>query len=330
MAATRSIKVYQVDVFAENVFEGNAASVVPDAQQLSGREMQQIARELNNSETAFLLPARDDSHDVWVRFFTPETEVPLCGHATLAAQAIFACRRGLDHSPERQMVVRQGAAGGGWTVTVMEGGCYAEMLQVPVRFLGAPSPELSVRVLQALGLDPAEIDVRCPIEMHSTGHAKLLVGIRSRSTLDALRPDLGALAAVGKQLGINGFFLFTLDTDHDQIATDCRMFAPGIGIPEDPVTGSGQGPLGAYLVRHRLLEPIDGGVEFLSTQGRVLGRPGVARVRVDLLGELPRRVWVGGRTRVVFETTIELPPIPAPDVESMQTELLEAAVGGVC
>ena len=308
MSSIQNIQIFQVDVFAERPLEGNPAGVVPNAERLSSLQMQQIARELNNSETAFLLPARDGTHDVWARFFTPTTEVPLCGHASLAAQSIFACERGLLSGTVDKTTIRQGAAGGGWTVTVSEGGCYAEMLQVPVRFMGALDARQRASLLSALGLQAAELDWRCPVEMHSTGHAKVIVALRDRFTLDRLQPRMDRLARLGEELGTEGFFVFTLDSALSGALTDCRMFAPGIGIPEDPVTGSGQGPLGSYLVRHELIPVVAGSATFLSTQGRVMGRPGLARVTVEAVGTSARRVWVGGRTRIAFEAELNLSP----------------------
>lgn len=306
MSQSRVIRVYQVDVFAENLFEGNPAGVVPDASTLTDEEMQRIARELANSETAFLFPPRNANHDVWVRFFTPVTEVPLCGHATLAAQAVFALERDAIEGSANEEPIRQGSAGGTWSVIVSGGGSYAEMIQEPVTCDGELETRAQTLLLEALGLERAALDPRCPVEIHSTGHAKVMVGIRHGSTLDRLRPDLDALTALGRQLGIDGFFLFTLDTGRDDLTTECRMFAPGIGVPEDPVNGSGQGPLGAYLVRHQLMPQDDGRASFVSSQGRVMGRPGLAQVTVEVENGVPSRVRVGGRIRIVFRTEIDL------------------------
>jgi len=316
MSSVPKIRIFQVDVFAERPLEGNPAGVVPNAECLSSSQMQQIARELNNSETAFLLPARDGRHDVWVRFFTPSTEVPLCGHASLAAQTIFACERSLLAGTGDKTTIRQGAAGGGWTVTVSEGGCYAEMLQVPVSFKGTLEASQRASLLSALGLQPTDLDSRCPVEMHSTGHAKVILAIRDRVTLDKLQPRMNRLARLGEELGIDGFFVFTLDSAFSEALTDCRMFAPGIGIPEDPVTGSGQGPLGSYLVRHKLIPVVACSATFLSTQGRVMGRPGLVRVTVEVVGNTTQRVWVGGRTRIVFEAELNLSPDSTPNSRS--------------
>lgn len=305
MSRARTLRVYQVDVFAERPLEGNPASVVLDADGLSDEEMRRLASELTHSETVFLQAARDETHDVWAQFFTPRAEIPLCGHATLAGQTVFALeRRALG--PAATTTIRQGSAGGRWEITVSDGGRYAEMCQEPVTFDGALDPEAETCLLEALGVSAEALDPRCPIEIHSTGHAKIIVGLRRRADLDALRPDLRRLAALTERTGIDGFFLFTLDTDRPELTADCRMFAPAVGIAEDPVTGSGQGPLGAYLVRHGLLDVEGDRVTFRSAQGRVMGRPGLAHVTVELEGGVPRRVRVGGRVHVVFRTEIEL------------------------
>ncbi len=201
-------RIYQVDAFTTEKFRGNPAGVVPEADGLSAVQMQLIARELNNSETAFVLSPAGADHDVWVRFFTPTTEVPSCGHATIAAHYV----RALEKQLPTCTVVQKIKAGILPVDVVKEGSDYRiVMTQGTPEFsepLGAAQAE---EILVALGLPASALDARCPIQIVSTGHSKVLVGIRSRETLNGLRPNLARLAEISGRIGCNGYFVFTLD-----------------------------------------------------------------------------------------------------------------------
>jgi PhzF family phenazine biosynthesis protein len=132
------------------------------------------------------------------------------------------------------------------------------------------------------------------------------VGIRSRESLACLRPDLARLVEISGRVGCNGYYVFTLDSDSPDVLAHGRMFAPAIGIPEDPVTGNANGPLGAYLVKHALAIPVNGSLEFRARQGEAVGRPGTVEVSVEMDGPTPRRVRVAGRAVISFRSELEL------------------------
>lgn len=298
-----SYRLYQVDVFTREPFRGNPCGVVPEAEGLSESQMQAIATELGNPETVFILPPRSDEHDVWVRIFTPATEIPLAGHPTLAAHYIRAIE-----GTHTSGAVRQGAAGGLWIVSLEPDGddFFVSARQSPVEFGAELDQGYTTALLAALGLSSAELEERGPVCTVTTGHGKVVLGVRSRAILNRLAPDMSALARLSREVEQDGIFLFTLDVDDPKLLTECRMFAPAIGIPEDPVTGSGQGPLGAYLVRHGLIDVVNGKASFRSLQGRALGRPGVARVVVEAPEGDPVAVNVGGNVVVVFKAEMDL------------------------
>ena len=296
-----ALRVYQIDAFTTQRYQGNPAGVVANAAGLDDACMQLIARELNNSETAFILPPRDASHDVHVRFFTPTVEVPVCGHATIAAHYVLA--------------LEGGAAGWRWQLTgagvqrigtTQEDGDFRIAIEQ-----GAPAfdallaPALVAELADALGIGTDALDPRCPPQFVSTGHGKLLVGLRERATLQALSPDAAHLVELGPRVGSKGYFAFTLDTPADDEAlTWGRMFAPGIGIAEDPVTGNANGPLGAYLVRHGLLERGDGERRYRARQTTGYGRSGWMDVAVRVAGGEPADVRIEGRAVECFRTTL--------------------------
>ena len=122
--------------------------------------------------------------------------------------------------------------------------------------------------------------------------------------MNSLTPDLSRLVNISRMIGCNGYFVFTFDSDDVDILTCGRMFAPAIGIPEDPVTGNANGPLGAYLVHHRILEPSNGSVTFKGKQGEAIERPGIVTVTVQVKDGKPSKVQVGGYAVVAFKTEI--------------------------
>ena len=299
----KTYRVYQVDSFTNDRFAGNPAGVVTNADGLSEVQMQSIARELGNPETAFILSAMSADHDVWIRFFTPTIEVPSCGHATIAAHYARALENDLHACTVIQKIgigilpVEIERQGDDYRVTMTQGEIELEdPLADPIR----------EEILRALDLDVDDLDGRCPVQIVSTGHSKVLVGITRQSKLHALQPDLGQLKELSETIGCNGYFVFTLDSDSDEILAHGRMFAPAIGIPEDPVTGNANGPLGAYLTHHGILSTDNDTASFRAKQGEAIGRPGVVGVTVELDNGQPTKVKVSGQATVAFQTEIRL------------------------
>lgn len=299
----RRVRIFQVDAFTRTRFGGNPAGVVLDAERLTDRQMQQLARELNNSETAFVLPPEGPDHVVRLRFFTPTTEVPSCGHATVAAHYARACELGL-----RQASLTQLTGAGLMPIEILADGedRRIRMTQGAVE-LEPPLPGPVVeRIREALGVAAADLDASLPVQVASTGHSKVMIPLRSRRSLAALAPDLPALAALSGELGCNGYFAFTFDSPDPGALTQARMFAPAIGIPEDPVTGNGHGPLGAYLVHHGRAAHDECTFAFRGAQGDRTGRSGFVDVEVAREQGAPVRVSITGDAVIVFRAELEL------------------------
>lgn len=277
--------------------------MVPGADGLSDPEMQAIARELNNSETAFLLAPTAKDHDVWIRFFTPTTEVPVCGHATIAAHYVRAFTKQLPRT-----TVRHKVGTGIFPIDVLpEGGDYRIVMTQGAPEFGAEiEGKQRTALLRALGVGAEKIADRVPIQIVSTGHSKVLIPLKSRRDLNALRPDMESLTALSRKIGCNGYFPFTLDSDDPAILTYSRMFAPAIGINEDPVTGNGHGPLGAYLVRYALTAHDPASLAFTGRQGECVQRPGEVQVEVDIAAAQPIGVRVAGKAVIAFQSKLSL------------------------
>ncbi|HWQ08911.1 MAG TPA: PhzF family phenazine biosynthesis isomerase, partial [Holophaga sp.] len=197
-------KLYQIDSFTRTRFSGNPAGVVLDAQGLDERQMQLVARELNNSETAFLLPAKGPDHDVWIRFFTPQAEVPSCGHATVAAHYARALEYGI-----RQESLVQLTGAGLMPIRILEDGAdrRVRMTQGPAIFEPPLPGAMAQRIRQALGLSEEDAEPGLPVQIVSTGHSKVLVPIRRRAVLDGLAPDMPALVDLSREVGSKGYFV---------------------------------------------------------------------------------------------------------------------------
>jgi PhzF family phenazine biosynthesis protein len=296
-------RVYQVDAFTRNRFEGNPAGVIANADGLTDAQMQAIARELNNAETAFVLSPTTPDHDVWIRFFTPTTEVPSCGHATISAHYVRAKEQRLSSCTVLQRIgigilpVEIIASAADYRVTMTQG---------KVEISNTLASEHRADITGALGLTLEDLDERCPIQIASTGHAKVMIGIHRKTVLDSLEPDMHRLNRISRSIGCKGYFVFALDSDAPEVLTHGRMFAPAIGIPEDPVTGNANGPLGAYLVHNRILEATDGLVTFNGKQGEAIGRPGIVTVSITVHNGRPVKAQVSGDAIIAFKTEIEL------------------------
>lgn len=301
MSGTRGIDVCIVDAFTDRPLAGNAAGVVTDAEGLSEEAMAAIAAELNASETAFV--SDSETADRRVRYFTPTTEVDFCGHATVASHVRLLETGSIDpgtHTMETNVGVSE--------VDVSEDGF--------VWLSGEPATVESVdldyeRVAGALGADPAtlaDIGADLPLAVASTGLPFLIVPLNFLEAVSGLAPDLGAIAELSAELDATGVYAFTFDTLEADSTLHGRMFAPAIGVDEDPVTGTASGAVGAYL---REFGAFDGELpeEMLFEQGHFVDRPGevLVRARTD-------PVSIGGRAVTALEGKIALPDFGDDDI----------------
>ena len=303
----RQLQLYQVDAFTETPFKGNPAGVVLDADTLTVEEMQAIARELNNPETAFVTAADGPDHDFRIRFFSPTAEVPMCGHATVAANHVRALLAGATEMNVTQKTriglipvevrARDGATEVWMTLPVIE----------PGRALDGRQRE---RLLGALDLRDRDLIPGAPLQVVSSGNSMLMTPLAERATLHALSPDLPALASLCEDVRAQACFAFTLDAEPG-VFSHARMFGPALGISEDPVTGTAYGPLGIYLVRNALTRHDGSSMRFRARQGEAMGRPGTVSVEVAIERGAAVRVRVGGRAIVAFEAKLNLPEAAA-------------------
>ena len=295
--------IYQIDAFTKEKFKGNPAGVVVNADGLSEKEMLTIARELNNSETAFLFRPDDNTCDGIIRYFTPTVEVPTCGHATIAAMYAKAIEEDIG-SCVLQFKTKIGVLpfeidSSGDTLKIW-------MTQGNIEIEPPLSEGIQSNLLEYLGIAPEDRDKRCPVQIASTGHSKVMIGIASREKLNKLDPDLYQLKELSKIINCKGYFVFTINSTDPEVFSYGRMFAPALGINEDPVTGNANGPLGAYLVHNKVVDVALDTFSFKGAQGEAIGRDGVVEVIVSIQNKKPRLVKIGGEAITIFKTFIEL------------------------
>lgn len=281
------------DVFTDRPLLGNQLAVFPDAAALDAGQMQRIAREMHFSESCFILPAERDTTDVRMRIFTPDVEMPMAGHPTIGAT--FALAHTGVVSPVRSRFVFGLNIGPVPVDLEWDDGQlgFAWMTQQPPAF-GAPVASRRAAA-DMLGLDEADLLPGVPVQEVSCGVPFLYVPLRDRAAVDRAVSDAGGARRFRDATGVDRpVFLFALEPDGAEATVYSRMFAPGLGLPEDAATGGASGPLGCYLVRHRLV-PVEAAARIVSAQGVAMGR--ASRIHVAIAASGPdaiTSVRVGG------------------------------------
>lgn len=296
----KKYRLYQIDAFTKEKFTGNPAGVITNADGLNELQMQKIARELNNSETAFIFSSDSEDYEAYIRFFTPVREVPICGHATIAAHYARAIENKFNTT-----VLYHKTGAGILPVEIFkdENDYKITMIQGKIEFGAILCGNEKEQLLTALGITNQELLNNHPIQIVSTGHSKVLIGIKNLEILHGLNPNYEKLVNLSDIIKCNGYYVYTINPNDDFLIHG-RMFAPAIGINEDPVTGNANGPLGAYLVHHNLVKHNNSTFKFKSKQGEAIGRTGIIEVNVKIENQNPVEVAISGNAVIVFHTEI--------------------------
>jgi trans-2,3-dihydro-3-hydroxyanthranilate isomerase len=267
------------DVFTDTPLTGNPVAVFTDARELAEAQLQRLARELNLSETVFVYPPEAGGH-VRVRFFTPSTELGFAGHPTLGTAFVLA-------GPMQLVEIRIETQRGTVPVRLEREGA-----RISFGWMEQPQPSIEpFDDVEALTAALGGVDPVLPVELYDNGVRHVLVALESREQVAALRPDMGALERLGNY-GINCFA-------GDGSSWKTRMFGIGIGMVEDPATGSAAGPIALHLARHGR---VDFGTEIELVQGEEIGR----RSLLTAIAHSPERLEVGGSAVVVARGEFEL------------------------
>lgn len=292
----QTLRYSLIDVFTEKPFGGNQLAVFHGEEKLSDDTMQQIARELNLSETVFICPPQNPENQKCLRIFTPKVELPLAGHPTIGAAFALADQELIPTSEGANDWLFEEQIGDIAVTVFKDRGKVSkvEMTQ-PLPEFGSVY-ERSGLVADLLSLTSKDLDTRYPFQTVSSGLPFLFIPIRSLKAIQNInfRTDIWE-RHFSHNLDTQHIFAFTTQTEEKRSTVHSRMFAPAMGIAEDPATGAASGPLGAYLVEHGLIPQAASGIyKIRSEQGFEMKRPSYIDITVRKSGSQYNLVKIGG------------------------------------
>lgn len=298
----RSYRFVQVDVFTDRPFGGNPLAVFPQAEGIDDNEMQMIAREMNLSETTFVLPADDPKADVRVRFFTPGMELPFAGHPSVGTHVVLAQEGLYELEGPVTRVYQQIGLGTLPVDLVVENETVDRAIMTQGDLSFGDFVDDHQLLADALGLDESDIDKNLPPRVVSTGLPGLMVPVTSRSAIERIQLNIAIFSELCEKINVTDVEVFTMQTWDPINTVHVRNFGPPwTGVLEDPATGSVGGALGAYLVHHQKVPPLEPTTRLVIEQGFEMGRPSLIEVLVDLEGRTVKRIRVGGQVVRVLE-----------------------------
>jgi trans-2,3-dihydro-3-hydroxyanthranilate isomerase len=295
----KTLRFVTLDAFTTTPFAGNPCAVITQADGLSDAQMQQIARETNQPESAFILSSQKANFRV--RYFTPHQEVPFAGHPTIATSFLIALEKMAPMTGDRAVLMMEFQIGVLPVEISLKNGAPVEaiMSQQPPVF----GPQCSVAETAAsLGLAEADLRAEAPVQVVSTGSPFLMALVKNVDVLGRIAVNREKLMDLLKRAGVNAIFVFSTGGFDPAADTHARMFDPFTGH-EDPYTGSAAGGMGAYLVHYG----VKLGPSLVAEQGHFVGRPGTGRLEIAQLDGKIRQVRLAGSAVKVMEGQIYLP-----------------------
>lgn len=285
------------DVFTRDPLTGNQLAVCLEGQRFEPQRMQSLAREMNFSESTFILPAERPDTDIRMRTFTPAVELPLAGHPTIGSTFALA-HAGVIAPGTARFVFGLGVGPVPVTLEWDDGRLRFAWMTQPDPTFGPTVTDVQ-HVAAALGVPRSDLAANLPIQEVSCGLPFLFVPMATRAGVDRAVSEASALRRLGAQTGRDrSLFLFTLEPGEPEATVYSRMFAPQFGITEDPATGGACGPLGAYLV-HQGLVCGDAAQRIINLQGVTMGRPSRIHIAIGGTRERITDVRVGGEAVLI-------------------------------
>jgi len=295
------------DVFTDRPFGGNPLAVFPDARGLTTEQMQQTARELNLSETVFVLPPDDPGHTRKLRIFTPGTELPFAGHPTVGAAFVLAATGEIPlDGEETRIVCEEGVGPVPVTIRAEDGKpVFAQLSAAKMPEFGPPPPS-RIELAEMLGLDPEDLLAGADSpQAVSCGVPFLFVPLRNRDAVGRARLRTDRWEAIVSGFWAQDVYVFARDPELPGSHMRSRMFAPRMGITEDPATGGAAASFGGYLASR---EPErNGTLRWVIEQGFEMGRPSLLHLEVDKQDGEIIAVRVGGSSVLMSEGIMEIP-----------------------
>lgn len=276
----------RIDVFTDKPFGGNPLAVFINPGDLTTEMMQTIAQEFNLSEITFVLPPEKPENTYRVRIFTPTVEMPTAGHPTIGT-AFALLREGLIQPGTVRFEENVGVI----PVTITQAGEFTliGMQQANPTFGEIIADRAGAAAI--LSLEESDLLDDSPVQIVSTGVPYAFVPVKTLSAMQRIRIRTDHWYDFAAQHhGVYGIFPFSLETELPGSTVHSRMFAPELGIVEDPATGSASGPLGSYLVRHGLVKPVRNVASIVSEQGIEIKRPSIIQIRIETEGDSTDRI----------------------------------------
>ena len=293
----------KVDVFTEEIYSGNPAGVVLEADDLDEMQMQRIAYEMGSPVTSFVL--RSKKAEVRLRFFSPIAEEPLSGHGTVGALWCLAERKAFGSSPGGKRRVESQVGVLPFSVEESVEGLKRIWMSQRRPMFAMEGDEKDVASALGVGVDALFHD-QFPLSRASTGIPFLLVPVRSIDIMRALEPKPAEISALSREFDIAGIEVYSWSVLDPGSTVHARCFLPSNAVPEDPASGMAAGALGAYLVEHDYI-PRERFERIVVEQGHWIGRPSRIDVRIEKKGSTIRRVEVGGSARVSSKGRLVVP-----------------------
>jgi trans-2,3-dihydro-3-hydroxyanthranilate isomerase len=292
-------KFYQVDVFTSTPLGGNPLAVLVDARGLDEGHMQKIAREMNLSETTFVVPSSNLEADFEVRIFTPSKELPFAGHPVIGTAHVL---REIGKVSSDQKLIRLKLLIGTIPIYVEED--ERLFMEHPKAKFRQIMESLDL-VAESLGLPSSAIDPRWPCQIVSTGVPALFVPIKTLVSMQQIKINSAKLLEIFTQFGTDMIYVFTTETLDSSFTLHSRLFAPFIGVPEDPATGSASGAVGAYLAKYCVIEK--GILDSIKIeQGYEMKRPASIYVQVKQEGTIIKSIRVGGESVTIIQGQLKI------------------------
>ena len=292
----RSYPLYHIDAFTTEKLGGNPCVVVMDADSLSTEQMQRVAKEMNLSETAFVIES--GKADFGARYFTPAEEIPMAGHPTLSTIAALIARGAIDPQKTDHIMLELKAGLFPVQISMDNEDLLITMTQKKPEFLRVYD---KVQIAAIFGLSPDDIMESVPVQTVSTGTGQLMIPVKSAEVLNHLDVHVSELIKLHGQGDFFSVHLFSVSSPYGG-DTWARHFAPPPDIFEDPFTGSATGGMGAYLWHYGLMKK----TTFLADQGQSMGRPGRGLVTLIGKSEAIEGVQVGGNAVLLYRGEMEL------------------------
>jgi trans-2,3-dihydro-3-hydroxyanthranilate isomerase len=305
-----SYRFFQLDVFTDKPFQGNPLAVFPEGDGIGDADMQNIAREMNLSETVFVLPPTDQKALRRLRIFTPARELPMAGHPVVGTWNLLARLKlvpQIDDDFTGTTEILQELNIGVLPVEISaEWGVPDQVIMTQGKFVPgeiAAGEEFLAGLMKSLGLTVDDLADDLPVQAMSTGICSLAVPVKSLEVLNRIRVEPNLLSESYEKLGAMGAYVFTLETLEETSKAHARFFAPSDNIPEDAATGSACGALSSYLVHHGAVreKDADGFHRFTVEQGDFMKRP--SRIHAQVKGEKGNveLTKIGGNSVVVAQ-----------------------------